>query len=272
VFVDLKEHKRISLVSEKKLIEGFCVTLHRLDAITFAFLCHTNNYVRYSCVDLVQSIQKAMQYLIAYYFTDKSAEEQQIQLSFPSSLGQLFELYSDKIIRRALAKFKHHQDNMKLTVLDFETNWMDQYYDNAEYHPKFGVLHALLDPNDFVPYSACMDAIVEQIQALCEEGSEYMRFLRIDCCQEILLQEKWLSVDEKSTEKFVLGSMCIALIPLIGFSDNGLDQMDFYDSVWIQLWRFLHENDLQLFNTVLYAIQCTHPGRVLHLNKSLHQW
>ncbi|ETO17051.1 hypothetical protein RFI_20285, partial [Reticulomyxa filosa] len=272
VFAEFPEQKRVEVVSQKQTVEDLCVALHRLDAVAFAFLCHTNIYVRYACVELVQAVQKAMRHLIAYYFADKSPDKQQSQLSFPSSLGQLFELYSDIIVHRALTKFKHHQDNIKLTISDFEPNFMEKYHTNTEYDPTHGVLRALLDPNDFAPYSACMDVIVEQIEQLCAEGSDYMKFLRVDCCQEILLQEKWLAVDEKSAEREVLGSMCIALIPLIGYSDNGLDEIEFYNSIWVQLWRFSRENDSQLLNTILYAVQCAHPSRLSQLFKSLRLW
>ncbi|ETO09402.1 hypothetical protein RFI_27977 [Reticulomyxa filosa] len=272
VFVEYPPLKRIQIVSQKQTIEDLCVAVHRLDAVAFAFLCHTNIYIRHACVELIQTVQKAMQHLVAYYFADKPPAQQQIQLSFPFSLGQLFEFYSDEIVHRALIKFKNHQDNIKLTISDFETNFMEKYHKNIEYDPTHGVLRTLLDPNDFAPYSACMDVIVEQIELLCAQGSEYMKFLRVDCCQEILLQEKWLAVDEKSAEREVLGSMCIALIPLIGYSDNGLDEIEFYNSIWVQLWRFSRENDSQLLNTILYAVQCAHPSRLSQLLKSLRLW
>ena len=139
-------------------------------------------------------------------------------------------------------------------------------------HSTRGLIKSLLDPGQDAPYSACMDAICEQIELLCLEGSEYMRFLRIDCCQEILLQPNWLAVDGHSQDRTVLGSMCIALIPLLGFSDNGLEDLEFYNSIWVQLWRLSSKNDTQLHNTILYAIQAAHPHRLLPLFKSLRLW
>ncbi|ETO12177.1 hypothetical protein RFI_25193 [Reticulomyxa filosa] len=302
VFVNLTNKKRVEVVNQKQTVETLCVALHRLDALAFAFLCHTNIYIRHSSVELLQSVQKAMELLIGYYYVDKSPLEQQKQLSFPSSIGQMLELYSDEMVYRAAVKFKNHQDNIKLTTSEFEPNKMETYYtsisnintnndnnnnnkangSNANnnnrnnaggYSPTHGVWRALLDPNDFTPYSACMDVIVEKMEALCEQGSEYMKFLRVDCCQEILLQEKWLGVDEKSMERDVLGSMCIALIPLLGFSeDNGLNEVEFYNSIWIQFWRFANDNDTQLINTILYTLQCAHSNRLVPLFKSLRAW
>ena len=106
-FASPKEKKAIH--RHKTVIEDLCIALHRLDAMGFAFLCHTNLSVRHAAIQLTTAIQAGMEQLIAYYFADKTPDRQQEQTAFPSSVGQLFSMYSDEIIQRALKKFRDHQ-------------------------------------------------------------------------------------------------------------------------------------------------------------------
>ena len=114
--------------------------------------------------------------------------------------------------------------------------------------------------------------LLKKLENLCLNGSIYFRFLRVDSCREILLQENWLGVDEQSSQSEILQSMCVALVSLIGFSDNGMDDTGFYDSIWKQLERFSHVNDATLVHTVLYALQSAHFTRIGHIFQSLQKW
>lgn len=274
----MESHSASSILRDRgqnhsgNIVDDLCFAFNRLDALAFAFLCHTNLYVRYSCIQLTLSVAKGMKIMIAHYFTDQSPDEQQRQLTFPSSLGNLLKLYSADIIRRARRKYFQHRDNMDKTGEPFDSYFNEHYSQSVEGISHEGILKMLLVQDDYTPFFACMDAIVEQIETLCLDGSIYFKFLRVDSCQEILLQENWLGVDEQSKQSEILQSMCVALVSLIGFSDNGMDDHGFYDSIWKQLERFSHVNDATLVHTVLYALQSAHFTRVAFIFESLSKW
>ena len=126
--------------------------------------CHTNLYVRYSCIKLTLSVAKGLKIIIAHYFTDQSPDEQQRQLTFPSSLGNLFQLYSSDIIKRARRKYFSHRDNMDKTGEPFDKYFNQHYGQSVEDISHEGILKMLLVQDDYTPFFACMDAIVEKIR------------------------------------------------------------------------------------------------------------
>lgn len=258
-----KEHQNDISYFKRSIIEELCNSFHQLDAVALAFYCHTNLNIRYACIQLTKSVANAMEILIKYYFNDKSVEIQEQQMTFPSSLGNFFSLYSDEIMKRAIRKHAMHQDNIKLSVVTS--------MDADLILPS--LINSLLVPFQFAPVSSLMDAIVEKIEQLCSDGSLYFQFLRVDCCQEYLLQPNWLSVDKHSDDKQVLGSMCICLIPVLGFSANGMEDKEFYESIWRQMEIFINKNEIKRFrmmvNTILYSIQSAHSSRMLDLFLSL---
>ena len=69
-------------------------------------------------------------------------------------------------------------------------------------------------------------------------------------------------VDEQSKQSEILQSTCVALVSLIGFSDNSMDDNGFYDSIWKQLERFSNANGITLVHTVLY--NCRRRRGALH--------
>eukprot|EP01084_Bolivina_argentea_P147788 258514_1 len=222
---------------------------------------------------MLLSVSKGLKLIIAHYFTDQSPEQQQKQLTFPSSLGNLLSLYSTEIIRRARKKYFSHRDNMDKTGEPFDKYFSFDYAQSVENISHEGIIKMLLVQDDYTPFFACMDAIVEKIEYLCLQGSIYFKFLRIDSCQEILLQENWLGVDEQSKQSEILQSMCVALVSLIGFSSsNGMDDNGFYDSIWKSLERFSQANDATLVHTVLYALQSAHFTRLAFIYQSLNKW
>eukprot|EP00485_Elphidium_margaritaceum_P002536 CAMPEP_0202694492 /NCGR_PEP_ID=MMETSP1385-20130828/8341_1 /ASSEMBLY_ACC=CAM_ASM_000861 /TAXON_ID=933848 /ORGANISM="Elphidium margaritaceum" /LENGTH=3200 /DNA_ID=CAMNT_0049350349 /DNA_START=31 /DNA_END=9633 /DNA_ORIENTATION=+ len=268
----IESHSIKEILRDRGIVDDLCFAFNRLDALAFAFFCHTNLYVRYSCINLTLSVAKGLKIIIAHYFADQSPEEQQRQLTFPASLGNLFQLYSADIIKRARRKYFIHRDNMDKTSEPFDQYFNEHYIQTVENISHEGILKMLLVQDDYTPAYACVDAIVEKIESLCLDGSIYFRFLRVDSCQEILLQENWLGVDEQSKQSEILQSMCVALVCLVGFSDNGMDDVGFYDSIWKQLERFSHVDDVQLVHTVLYALQSAHFTRVANVYESLDAW
>jgi len=166
----------MGILSDRTIIDDLCFAFDRLDALAFAFLCHTNLYVRYSCIKLTLSVQRGLKLIIAHYFTDQSPDEQQRQLTFPSSLGSLFKLYSGDIIKRARKKYFMHRDNMDKTGEPFDKYFSADYNTSVEGIEHEGILKMLLVQDDYTPFFACMDAIVEKIESLCLDGSIYFKF------------------------------------------------------------------------------------------------
>ena len=68
--------------------------------------------------------------------------------------------------------------------------------------------------------------------------------------------------------------MCIALIPLMGFTDNGLDYEEFYDSLWSQMWSLYKrkEDGGALTNTMILALHCANRTRLFKLFISVKRW
>ncbi len=120
------------ILCDRSIVDDLCFAFNRLDALCFAFLCHTNLYVRYACIKMLLSVSKCLKLIIAHYLTDQSPEQQQKQLTFPSSLGNLLSLYSTEIIRRARKKYFSHRDNMDKTGEPFDKYFSFDYAQSVE--------------------------------------------------------------------------------------------------------------------------------------------